>query len=221
MTATISQTGFISKRAKQRLIDTLRQKGIQNEAVLGAIADSPRHDFVEEALKSRAYEDKALPIGYRQTISQPYVVALMTEQLLGKQSRLRTVLEIGTGSGFQTSVLSKLVDRVYTIERVGPLFRRARKYFSEQGIDNIFLRHADGTAGWPTRRPFDGIIVTAATPQIPQALFAQLSEGGTLVAPEGAEGKQKLSTWKKIGRQFQHQSFEDVTFVPLVTGVEH
>jgi protein-L-isoaspartate(D-aspartate) O-methyltransferase len=145
----------------------------------------------------------------------------MTEQLLGKQSRLRAVLEIGTGSGFQTSVLSKLVDRVYTIERVGPLFRRARKYFSEQGIDNIFLRHADGTAGWPTRRPFDGVIVTAATPQIPQALFAQLSEGGTLVAPEGAEGKQKLSAWKKIGRQFQHQSFEDVTFVPLVTGVEH
>ena len=112
MTAAISQTGFISKRAKQRLIDTLRQKGIQNEAVLGAIADSPRHDFVEEALKSRAYEDKALTIGYRQTISQPYVVALMTEQLLGKQSRLRAVLEIGTGSGFQTSVLSKLVDRV-------------------------------------------------------------------------------------------------------------
>jgi len=221
MTSAISQTGFISKRAKQRLIHTLRQKGIQNEAVLGAIADSPRHDFVEEALKSRAYEDKALPIGYRQTISQPYVVALMTEKLLGKQSRLRAVLEIGTGSGFQTSVLSKLVDRVYTIERVGPLFRRASKYFSEQGIDNIFLRHADGTAGWPTRRPFDGVIVTAATPRVPQALFAQLSEGGTLVAPEGSEGKQKLSTWKKIGQQFQHQSFEDVTFVPLVKGVEH
>ena len=106
MTFTIAQTGFISKRAKQRLIDTLRQKGIQNEVVLSAIADSPRHDFVEEALKSRAYEDKALPIGYRQTISQPYVVALMTERLLGKKSRLRAVREIGTGAGFQTSVLS-------------------------------------------------------------------------------------------------------------------
>ena len=159
--------GFISQRSQQRLLDSLRAKGIRNEDVLEAFAKIPRHEFVEEALRSRAYEDTALPIGYQQTISQPYVVALMTQLLLTGRDRLKRVLEIGTGSGFQTAVLSRVSARVFSIERIGALAERAYQKLGSLGIENVSLRHGDGANGWSAKGPFDGIILTAAPRRVP------------------------------------------------------
>ena len=163
--------GFISQRSQQRLLDSLRAKGIRNEDVLEAFAKIPRHEFVEEALRSRAYEDTALPIGYQQTISQPYVVALMTQLLLTGRDRLKRVLEIGTGSGFQTAVLSRVSARVFSIERIGALAERAYQKLGSLGIENVSLRHGDGANGWSAKGPFDGIILTAAPRRVPEKLF--------------------------------------------------
>lgn len=211
--------GFVSQRPRERMVNRLREQGIINEEVLRAIREIPRHHFVEEALKGRAYENTALPIGFRQTISQPYLVALMTERLLGKKSRLSTVLEIGTGSGYQTAVLSKLATRVFTIERIPELSARAANVLAELNIPNVKFRIGDGHQGWRSQRPFDGIIMTAAVLTLPMDLLSQLAEGGVLVAPEGPEKQQTLSTWTRLGAEFKRMDLTQVTFVPMVTGV--
>ncbi|HCL93619.1 MAG TPA: protein-L-isoaspartate(D-aspartate) O-methyltransferase [Gammaproteobacteria bacterium] len=208
----------MSQRSQQRLLDTLRAKGIRNEDVLETFAKIPRHEFVEEALRSRAYEDTALPIGYQQTISQPYVVALMTQLLLTGRERLKRVLEIGTGSGFQTAVLSRVSARVFSIERIGALAGRAYQKLGSLGIENVSLRHGDGANGWSAKGPFDGIILTAAPRRVPDTLFSQLSDQGVLVAPEGSNRQQRLLYWiKQDGIAIRHQSI-DVVFVPLKSG---
>ena len=210
--------GFISHRSQQRLLDTLRAKGIRNEDVLEAFAKIPRHEFVEEALRSRAYEDTALPIGYQQTISRPYVVSLMTQLLLTGRERLKRVLEIGTGSGFQTALLSRVSVRVFSIERIGVLAERAYQKLGSLGIENVSLRHGDGANGWSAKGPFDGIILTAAPRRVPDTLFSQLSDQGVLVAPEGSNRQQRLLYWiKQDGIAIRHQSI-DVVFVPLKSG---
>jgi protein-L-isoaspartate(D-aspartate) O-methyltransferase len=199
-------------------LDTLRAKGIRNEDVLETFAKIPRHEFVEEALRSRAYEDTALPIGYQQTISQPYVVALMTQLLLTGRERLKRVLEIGTGSGFQTAVLSRVSARVFSIERIGALAGRAYQKLGSLGIENVSLLHGDGANGWSAKGPFDGIILTAAPRRVPDTLFSQLSDQGVLVAPEGSNRQQRLLYWiKQDGIALRHQSI-DVVFVPLKSG---
>ena len=222
MNVTMSESagGFVSRRAQRRLVDRLRDRGICSETVLAAIASVPRHQFLEEALQSRAYEDTALPIGYQQTISQPYIVALMTECLLNGRPRLRTALEIGTGCGYQAAVLSQVVDRVFTVERIAPLARRAQTTLAELGIHNVAVRHADGKEGWSAKRPFDGIMLTAAPDSVPQALFSQLRDGGVLVAPEGDTGAQRLSSWVLKDGKTQKQFIADVSFVPMLSGVK-
>ena len=215
----VTASGFISKRAQQRLVDRLRSRGICNERVLAAIGAVPRHRFLEEALQSRAYEDTALPIGYQQTISQPYIVALMTEHLLNGRPRLKTVLEIGTGCGYQAAVLSQVADRVFTVERIAALALRAQTTLAELGINNVAVRHGNGEEGWPAKRPFDGIMLTAAPDLVPPALFSQLRDGGVLVAPEGGLGAQQLSSWILNDGKTRKQFIADVSFVPLISGV--
>lgn len=210
--------GFVSERARRRLVESLRDKGITSEPVLTAMSSVPRHEFVEEALKSRAYEDTALPIGYHQTISQPYVVALMTEILMAGRSRVKRVLEIGTGSGFQTAVLSRLSSRVFSIERVGVLADRARDQLQKIDIRNVSLRLGDGTHGWPTKGPFDGIMLTAAPERVSESFFSQLAEGGVLVAPEGKTYQQRLRYWTKTNHSILRHKSIHVVFVPMRPG---
>ncbi|MBP80638.1 MAG: protein-L-isoaspartate O-methyltransferase [Acidiferrobacteraceae bacterium] len=211
--------GFISSRTRQRLVDSLRAKGIVNEAVLQAIADTSRHEFVEDALKGRAYEDTALPIGYRQTISQPFVVALMSQILLCGQEMIGRVLEVGAGSGYHAAVLSRFTTQVYSLERVSQLYISAKRRLQRLEINNVHLVHKDGADGWPARAPYDGIMLTAAPHQVSATLFDQLREGGILVAPEGDDQNQTLTYWvKKNGRIQRHESIP-VVFVPLVLGV--
>lgn len=210
--------GMTSPATRQRLVSRLAEKGIHDARVLEAIANVPRHRFVDEALSSRAYEDTALPIGRGQTISQPYVVALMTQAILG-EGRPQRVLEIGTGSGYQAAILGHLADRVFTTERIGELLRTARQRFHELGLHNIYTRHVDGLAGWPGQAPFDAIVVTAGG-QIPPALFDQLAEGGVLVAPEQQGGQQRLIRVTRRGEDFEREDLGAVTFVPLLEGTE-
>src|ERR1700724_1448664 len=183
--------GMTSARTRDRLVQRLRDQGIANLAVLDRIRNVPRHIFVDEALGSRAYEDTALPIGYGQTISQPYIVARMTEALL-EAGAAENVLEVGTGCGYQTAVLAPLVARLYTIERIEPLLVRARERLKELAIRNVRFRHGDGTLGWKAHAPFDAILVAAAPLTVPEALIRQLKVGGRLVVPIGSEGGQQL-----------------------------
>ncbi len=207
-----------SLRTRQRLVRRLRQAGIQNEAVLKVMLNMPRHLFVEEALASRAYEDTALPIGFGQTISQPYIVARMTEVLLG-HGPLDTVLEVGTGSAYQTAVLAALVERVYSVERVGRLLERARERMRNLRFNNVRLKHDDGQWGWPRYAPFDGILVTAACREIPAALIDQLAIGGRLVAPVGASTEQDLVQVERHAMGKEEKNLGAVSFVPLLGGV--
>lgn len=209
--------GMTSARTRERLVDRLRQRGISDERVLARLRSVPRHLFVDEALSSRAYEDTALPIGHGQTISQPYIVARMTEALLAG-GKLRRVLEVGTGCGYQTAVLAPLVGELFSIERVGALLRRARRLLNELEIYNVRLRHGDGWAGWPAKAPFDGIIVTAAPAQTPAALLEQLAEGGRLVIPAGPARRQALLEITRTGDTFEQRDLGAVSFVPLVPG---
>ncbi len=220
--------GMTSQRARDRLIERLRADGIRDERVLTAMRQVPRHLFIDEALASRAYEDTALPIGKSQTISQPWVVARMTEALLEQaspdqsapdQGRPKRVLEIGTGSGYQAAVLSLLVDEVYTVERIDELLRVARKRFRTLGFANIRTRHDDGRAGWAEHAPFDAIIVTAAGAVVEQALLAQLHPHGVLVAPVGGTTAQSLQRWRNAGDGWQPEALGNVVFVPLLPGV--
>ncbi len=210
--------GMTSENTRQRLVDRLRAKGIADERVLAAIAETPRHLFVDEALSSRAYEDTALPIGRGQTISQPHVVALMTQAILGDKAPGK-VLEIGTGSGYQAAILARLASQVFTTERIGELVRSARQRFHTLGIHNIYTRHADGLQGWPTQAPFDAIVVTAGG-VIPQGLLEQLAEGGVLVAPQQENGYQRLIRTTRTSSGFECEDLGMVIFVPLLEGLE-
>lgn len=211
--------GMTSERTRRRLIDQLRQHGVTNAAVLETIARTPRHLFVDEALSSRAYENSALPIGRGQTISQPLVVARMTEAVLGGP-KLGKVLEIGTGSGYQAAILAQLADQVFTTERIGELARQAKQRLHRLKLHNVFVRHLDGRGGWPSQAPFDAIVVTAGG-HVPDALFDQLGEGGVLVAPVGEPGGvQQLERYQRTAEGLERESLGPVSFVPLLEGLD-
>ncbi len=210
--------GMTSQRTRERLISRLTEQGISDERVLEVMRELPRHLFVDEALASRAYEDTALPIGSGQTISQPYVVARMTEVLL--KNAPKKVLEIGSGCGYQTAILAKLVPEVYTIERISSLYQKARRHLAELQISNVRLRHGDGYRGWPAAAPFDAILVAAAPPQIPEALLKQLAEGGRLIIPVGSGREQQLQVITRSGGQYHNEVLERVVFVPMLAGAE-
>jgi protein-L-isoaspartate(D-aspartate) O-methyltransferase len=209
--------GMTSARTRDRLVQRLREQGITNAAVLERIRNVPRHIFVDEALGSRAYEDTALPIGFGQTISQPYIVARMTEALL-EAGAADNVLEVGTGCGYQTAVLASLVKRVSTIERIEPLLARARVRLKELGIRNVRFRHGDGSLGWKTQAPFDGILVAAAPLAVPEALLKQLKVGGRLIVPIGPEGGQELVRFTRRDQRVERETLASVAFVPLLGG---
>lgn len=206
-----------SRRTRDRLVDRLRSEGITNEAVLGVMAGTPRHIFLDEALAHRAYEDTALPIGFNQTLSQPYIVARMTEALLAA-GPLKRVLEIGTGSGYQTAILAQLVGQVFSMERILPLQQQARSRIDQLGLRNVKMKHADGGIGWPEKAPFDAIIVTAAPREVPQELIAQLAPHGRLVIPVGSDQKQDLALVTFEEGEVNQQILEPVRFVPLLGG---
>jgi protein-L-isoaspartate(D-aspartate) O-methyltransferase len=210
--------GMTSARTRERLVQRLAEQGIRDPRVLDRIRNVPRHLFVDEALASRAYEDTALPIGHGQTISQPYVVARMTEALI-LSGTPEKVLEIGTGCGYQTAVLSPLVGRIYSIERIEPLLERARERLRELEIRNVRFKHGDGYEGWPSQAPFDAILMAAAPHALPQKLLDQLGEGGRLVAPVGPEGRQELLRITRRGDQFLRERLGFVSFVPMLGGV--
>ena len=210
-----------SVRTRDRLIRRLKREGIGNDAVLDRIRDVPRHLFVDEALAGRAYEDTALPIGLGQTISQPYIVARMTEALvrgLPPGQKLRRVLEIGTGSGYQTAVAASFAQHVFSVERLLSLIRRAQKRLKELGVSNVSLRHGDGLRGWQAQAPYQGIIVTAAPADVPQELLEQLDEGGRLVIPIGARGGQHLQCITRTPDGYRREPLGAVSFVPLLPG---
>jgi len=205
-----------SQRTRMRLVERLREGGIERLDVLDAIARVPRHIFLDEALSHRAYEDTALPIGHQQTLSQPWVVARMTELLMASEPG--RVLELGTGSGYQAAVLAELVEEVYSIERIGALHRQARERMQRLGYRNVHLRLGDGNQGWPDAAPFDGMIVTAAPGGPPEALLSQLDEGGTMVVPIGTN-TQVLTCITRRGDDFEYREKEPVRFVPVLGGV--
>lgn len=210
--------GMTSQRTRTRLLTRLKEQGIKHPKVLQAINEIPRHLFVDEALSHRAYEDTALPIGFGQTISQPYVVAQMTELLL-ENPNLNKVLEIGTGSGYQAAILSKLVDTVYTVERIKPLYKRVKTLLAELRIHHIELHFEDGNLGLREKAPFDGIIVTAASEYIPEALLAELNpHGGVLVIPVGNQEEQVMTKVERCKNNYKTTTFKQVRFVPLLGG---
>lgn len=210
--------GMTSQGTRDRLVQTLRQEGIKDERVLKAITQVPRHKFVDEALSSRAYENTALPIGQGQTISQPWIVARMTEAVLdgGKPEK---VLEVGAGSGYQAAILSQLVPKVFTVERIDELLKLARRRFHNLRLNNIYLRYADGHLGWPSQAPFDGILVTAVAKSVPEELLEQLRIGGLLVIPVERAGQQRLITVRRNEDGFEETDLGAVMFVPLLSGL--
>ena len=215
---TRSGIGMTSARTRERLIQRLVDQGIRDPRVLDRIRNVPRHLFVDEALSSRAYEDTALPIGHGQTISQPYVVARMTEAVTlgGVPDK---VLEIGTGCGYQTAVLAPLVGKLYSIERIEALLDRARENLKQLAVRNVRFKHGDGNQGWPSQAPFDAILLAAAPHAVPQKLLDQLGEGGRLVAPIGPEGRQELLRLTRKGDQYLRERLGVVSFVPLLGGI--
>ncbi len=210
--------GMTSQRARNRLADRLRGMGISNEQVLEIIRTTPRHLFVDEALASRAYENTALPIGFGQTISQPYIVAAMT-QALADSGRLDRVLEVGAGCGYQSAVLAQLADRVFSIERIAALANKLRSRLHELGIRNVRVRHGDGFLGWPDQAPFDAILVAAAPVGVPEALLEQLAPGGRLIIPVGRAGRQELRLLTRTGGGIEEHILDHVSFVPLLDGL--
>lgn len=216
MSSLANGIGMTSQRTRARLIDRLREQGIKDEAVLAAMFEVPRHLFVDEALASRAYDDVSLPINYNQTISQPYIVARMTE-VLRAAGALGRVLEIGTGCGYQAAVLAHLAREVYTVERIKPLYERARKQLNDLKLRNVSVRYADGAAGLPDLAPFDGIIMAAAAPTMSAVLREQLAVGGRMVLPVGMQ-TQWLYLIERDARGFKETQLEPVKFVPLLMG---
>ena len=210
--------GMTSQRTRDRLVARLSDQGITSIEVLDVMRSTPRHVFIDEALAHRAYEDAALPIGQGQTISQPYIAALMT-QLLLSHGNLDSVLEVGTGCGYQTAVLAQVVKRVCTMERIGSLQEGAEQRLRQLGLRNIEYRHGDGYVGWKARAPFDGIIITAAPREIPKMLLAQLALGGKMVLPVGEDGNQALQVITKTADGYDTEPLIPVRFVPLQSGV--
>jgi len=210
--------GMTSQGTRDRLVNRLRSHGIEDERVLNAIAVTPRHEFVDEALSSRAYEDTALPIGLGQTISQPWVVAKMTEALMDGGSPAK-VLEVGTGSGYQAAVLAALVPKVFTVERMEDLLKQARRRFHKLKLNQIYTRYADGHLGWPSQAPFDGIIVTAAATRLPLELVDQLKVGGVMVAPVDKGSQQRLLAVRRTEEGYEEKDLGGVIFVPLLAGL--
>lgn len=210
--------GMTSQGTRDRLVQTLRQDGIRDERVLKAITQVPRHKFVDEALSSRAYENTALPIGQSQTISQPWIVARMTEALLDGGTPEK-VLEVGTGSGYQAAVLAHLVPKVFTVERIDELLKYARRRFHALRLNNIFVRYCDGHIGWPSQAPFEAIMVTAAAQSVPQELLEQLAVGGLLVIPVDKNGQQRLLSIRRSEEGFDESDLGAVVFVPLLSGL--
>ncbi len=208
--------GMTSQRTRERLLERLFEEGVRNLRVLEAMRRTPRHLFVDEALAHRAYEDTALPIGHNQTISQPYIVARMTELLLGG-GPLDKVMEVGTGSGYQTAILAQVVERVFSVERIHPLQERAKAVLKDINIRNVVFRHADGNWGWPQYGPYDAILVAAAPAEVPKELLNQLADGGRMVIPVG-DKEQFLTLVIREGDNFIHQQVEPVRFVPLLAG---
>jgi protein-L-isoaspartate(D-aspartate) O-methyltransferase len=210
--------GMTSARTRERLVQRLRDQGIHDLRVLERIRSLPRHIFVDEALASRAYEDTALPIGWGQTISQPYIVARMTQALLSGGLPAK-VLEVGSGCGYQTAVLAPFAEKIFSIERVEPLVAPARERLKELQIRNVKLKHGDGMKGWPTQAPFDGIIVAAAPLAVPDALLNQLAIGGRLVVPVGPEGQQQLLRLTRRENGVHKEILGPVALVPMLAGV--
>lgn len=210
--------GMTSRRTRDRMISRLRSQGIADTRVLGVMTETPRHLFVDEALESRAYEDTALPIGHNQTISQPYIVARMTELLLEK-IQPQKVLEIGTGCGYQTAILAQLVKQVYSVERIAPLMKKARDVLWDLNLKTVGFKHADGHLGWPEHAPFDGILAAAAPAAVPQALLEQLAVGGVIVLPVGSQTGQQLHRITRTEHGFEDEIIEPVMFVPFLSGV--
>lgn len=210
--------GMTSQRTRDRLITRLVEMGIKSKDVLDVIKNTPRHIFVDEALASRAYENTALPIGYNQTISQPYIVAKMTEALL-VNGRPKSVLEVGTGCGYQTAILAQLADKVYSIERIDALLKKARATLTTLKLRNVRLKHGDGNRGWKEYAPFDGILVAAAPTGVPEKLLQQLAINGRLIIPVGRAGEQKLLLIKRTETGFDEQKLDMVSFVPMLEGV--
>jgi protein-L-isoaspartate(D-aspartate) O-methyltransferase len=217
MNTRMAGIGMTSARTRDRLVQRLGDQGIRNLYVLDRMRNLPRHIFVDEALASRAYEDTALPIGFGQTISQPYIVARMTEALL-EDGPLDTVLEVGTGCGYQTAVLAPLVGRIWSIERIEGLYTRAKVRLKELGIKNVKLKHGDGIDGWKGKAPFEGIIVAAAALTVPDSLIRQLAVGGRLIVPAGPEGQQQLMKFTRRAEGVEKQMLGPVSFVPLLGG---
>ena len=211
--------GMTSQRTRARMVERLRKEGITDEGVLAALGAVPRHLFVEEALASRAYDDDALPIGFSQTISQPYVVALMIQALRAGGHVLGKVLEVGTGCGYQAAVLAQLATEVYSIERISPLLAKARANLRGLRLSNLRLKHADGNLGLPEAAPFDSIILAAAARQLPQALLQQLAPGGRMILPFGASA-QVLRLVERTRSGYGETTLDAVRFVPMLTGVE-
>jgi protein-L-isoaspartate(D-aspartate) O-methyltransferase len=209
-----------SQRARNRLVSQLRSMGISDEAVLEVMRTTPRHLFVDEALASRAYENTALPIGYGQTISQPYIVAAMTEALHAT-GPLDRVLEIGAGCGYQSAVLAQLAGRVYSVERIAGLANRLRTRLHELRITNVRVRHGDGYQGWPAHAPYDAILVAAAPVGVPEALLEQLGPGGRLIIPIGRAGAQSLCLFTRTAGTVEQRVLDQVSFVPLLEGIAH
>lgn len=213
----ISGIGMTSQRTRERLVKRLQQEGIKQSRILDVVRSTPRHLFVDEALAHRAYEDTALPIGLGQTISQPYIVAKMTEAVLG--ARMDKVLEIGTGCGYQTAILAQLFQKVYTIERIKTLQQQAMQRLKTLQLHNVEYRHADGQLGWLEKAPFNAIVITAAMSAIPESLCEQLASGGKMVLPVGSDGKlQELTLITAEEGEYKVSILEKVRFVPLVGG---
>ena len=216
MTRELSGIGMTSLRTRERMVTRLVEQGIRDPRVLEVMRSVPRHLFVDEALGTRAYEDTALPIGNGQTISQPYVVARMSEILA--TGPLSKVLEIGAGSGYQSAILALLASEVFSVERVGDLVRKARERLRRLQIHNVRLRHGDGYQGWSEYGPYDAILVAAAPAEVPSELTAQLADGGRMVLPVGTRGTQQLLLIRRSGAEFTREVLETVSFVPMLSG---
>ena len=220
MSTDIEGIGMTSQRTRERLINRLCEQGIVNINVLEVMRTMPRHIFLDEALSHRAYEDTSLPIGYKQTLSQPYIVAKMTELILSGNN-INKVLEIGTGSGYQCAVLSQLVKKVYSVERIEPLLIQARKRFQDLGLKNIETKYSDGKLGWEEKAPFDAIIATAASDELPKQLLNQLSPNGIIVLPLKTQSGQELRVFSRVKNtnETEERFIEPVRFVPMLSGV--
>lgn len=219
MNTSRSGIGMTSQRTRLRMIERLRAQGIRDETVLTAMAEVPRHVFVDEAIASRAYDDISLPIGFGQTISSPHTVARMSE-LMRSGSVPRKVLEIGTGCGYQTAILAKLAQQIYSMERIAALIRQARRNLVRAGIANVHLRHGDGHIGMPGVAPFDAIVLTAAASRAPAALLEQLAVGGRMILPMVIQHDQYLCVIERNDRGYVERRMDSVKFVPMLPGVD-